>query len=212
MKSLIVALIPLLVACSPGPEPSATIVGSVQENTAPDAAGPSPPPASPSLVPAAGIAVPDVTVNALMKEIIDPAARELWTAVSYVVTAEGTEETSPQTDEDWARLRLRADALMQASMTLQLPGLRMHADANAPRPDFQFTPREIEAAVADNPFPWRGYAQDMQMTTLQILGAIERRDLMEYSSLGVTLNDACDGCHGEYWYRPQPMRGAEGIR
>jgi hypothetical protein len=212
MKSFTIALVFLLVACSPDPEPSAAIVGSVQEATVTDDTVASPPPASPSLVPAAGLAVPDVTVNALMKDTIDPAARDLWAAVSYVVSAEGTQETSPETDEDWTRLRNRADALMQASMTLQLPGLRMHVDANAQRPDFQFMPREIEAAVADNPFPWRGYAQDMQMTTLQILGAIERRDLMEYSSLGVTLNDACDGCHGEYWYKPQPMRGAEGIR
>lgn len=152
------------------------------------------------------------TVNELMNNSIDPAARGLWSAVSYVVTAEGTQETSPQSDADWNALRQHADALMQAAAVLTLPGLRVNAEADVTTPDFQFTPREIEAAIGANPFPWRGYTQDMQMVTLQILGAIERRDVAEYMELGVTLNQACDGCHAEYWYRPQPMRGAEGVR
>lgn len=156
--------------------------------------------------------MPDVTVNALMKDSIEPAARKLWNAVSYVVSETGTQETSPQSNADWNALRDSADVLMKTALTLQLPGLRIHADPDAERPDFQFSPEEIEARLSANPAPWRSYAQHMQTTTLQILGAIERRDLIEYTTMGVTLNEACEGCHAEYWYRPLPMRGAEGLR
>jgi hypothetical protein len=200
----------LLVACSREAEPAAA--DNAGQLAPPVAAIAAPAQAAPSLVAPAGLAVPDITVNALMKDTIDPAARELWTAVSYVVSAAGTQETAPETDADWDALRGKANVLMQAAVTLQLPGLRIHADAEAPRPEFQFSPQQIAAAVASNPRPWRGFAQDMQQSALQILGAIARRDLVEYSTTGVILNESCEGCHAEYWYKPQAMPGAEGVR
>jgi hypothetical protein len=154
--------------------------------------------------------VPTVTVHELMKDI-QPAATGLWTAVSYVVSAQGTQETAPQTDADWQALRSHADILLQASAMLQLPGLRVTTGAMT-TPAYQFTPSEIEQALSANPVPWQTFTEDMRTATLQILGAIERRDLLEYTQLGATLNEACENCHARYWYRPQSMRGAEGLR
>lgn len=190
----------LLVACSGESAPAVT--GMVPERaTVPE---------SVELAPALST-LPPATIQVLMRDQIQPAATGLWTAVSFVVTEQGTQETMPTTDEDWNGLRDHADVLMQASATLQLPNLRVITDAIV-TPDFQLTPEEIEQARMSDPAPWRSFVEEMRTSTLKILGAIERRDLVEYTQLGATLNEACEGCHARYWYRPLPMRGAEGLR
>ena len=70
--------------------------------------------------------VPQITINALMKDTIDPAASALWTAVSYTATVEGITETMPETEEDWNALRARADELIKAGALLMLPGLKVN--------------------------------------------------------------------------------------
>jgi hypothetical protein len=147
--------------------------------------------------------VPSTTVNALMKDIINPAANALWTAVSYTATAEGVAETMPETEEDWNLLRARADELIKAGVLLMLPGLKVN-DLSVVPPAYQYTPSEIERLIQQDPGGWRNYAERMQTTVLQLMGAIERRDVTALMELGPPVNQACEGCHGQYWYRPMP--------
>ena len=147
--------------------------------------------------------VPQITINALMKDTIDPAASALWTAVSYTATVEGITETMPETEEDWNALRARADELIKAGALLMLPGLKVN-DLSVVPPDFQYSPAEIEQLVQQDPGLWRNYAERMQTTVLQLMEAIDRRDLVAYTELGPPINQACEGCHGQYWYRPMP--------
>jgi len=127
-------------------------------------------------------------------------------AVSYVATEAGTTETMPTTDDDWAGLRKRADVLVKASATLMLPVLKI-ADAPAGKtPNYQYTPAEIEQLRSQNQNAWREYAVRLQNTTQQLIGTIERRDLNGFTELGVPLNQACEGCHSQFWYRPQQFR------
>lgn len=153
-----------------------------------------------SLPPSLG---PQVTVSELMKDTINPSARALWRAVSYVATVDGVTETRPETEEDWNALRGQADALIKAGAMLMLPGLKVN-DLSAVPPPYQFTPAEIERLVQQDPGAWRNYAERMQTAVLQLMDAIDRRDLTAYTELGPPINQACEGCHAQYWYRPMP--------
>lgn len=153
----------------------------------------------------------DMAVASLMRDTINPASRTLWRAVSYTVTAEGTTETAPTTDADWQALRAEAESLMRASTLLMLPTLKVgDMQAAADRPGFQYTPAEIERLRLQEMDAWRNYAQQLQTTTLQLLTTIERRDVTAYVEAGPPINQACEGCHGQFWYRPPNMNGAIG--
>ncbi len=157
-------------------------------------------------------ALPDnVTVASLMRDTINPSSRAIWRAVSYTVTAEGTTETAPTTDADWQALRTEAESLLRAATLLMLPTLTVgDMQAAADRPGFQYTPAEIERLRVQQTDAWRSYAQQLQTTTLQVLKTIEQRDVNAYVEAGPPINQACEGCHGQFWYRPPNMNGALG--
>jgi len=166
-----------------------------------DAGKPVPLTAAPLSLPPSLVA--QMTISELMKDTIDPAARALWTAVSYVATAEGVTETMPETEEDWIALREKADSLIKAGTMLILPGVKI-GDASAETPPYQYTPVEIERLIQQDPGEWRNYADRMQTSVLRLMDAIDRRDLAAYTDLGPPINQACQGCHAQYWYRAMP--------
>lgn len=141
-----------------------------------------------------------------MSDTINPSARALWRAVSYTVTAEGTTETMPETDEDWEKLRAHADTLVKAGATLLLPALTVNAGPIGDRPEFQFPPAEIAQLMQQNKVAWTDNVRNMQTATFQILATIEQRDLQAYVEAGPALNATCESCHGQFWYKPQDMR------
>jgi len=196
------SLVAMLSGCAPAQEqitqlPAAT--SSVIAETAPLAA------AVPLAEPVFDTATP---LNQLMNNLIQPSADTIWTAVSYVITSEGTTETQPETTEDWERLRTSALALIEAGNALMLPGRQVAAEVAAEYPEFQYRPDEIEAQIAADPASWNGYAQDMQALTRDTLRAIEFRDLMGLTDFGARINEACQNCHSQFWYRPLGMPDA----
>jgi hypothetical protein len=144
--------------------------------------------------------IPDLTVAELMKDTINPSAQALWKAVSYVATEAGTTETEPRTDADWAALRKHADVLVRAGSLLILPTLKIAKD-QARTPAYQYTPVEIEQLRQQGLSSWREYSQRLQTTTQKLIGAIEKHDLPAYIELGAPINQACEGCHAQFWYR-----------
>src|SRR5712691_3351567 len=45
------------------------------------------------------------TIKDIMDSMVDPNADYLWESVATIVTAAGTEERAPRTDEEWTNLR-----------------------------------------------------------------------------------------------------------
>jgi len=139
-----------------------------------------------------------------MNAIIQPSALELWQAVRYVVTADGVEEDiRPQTDEDWFRLQASAISLIEVGNSLLIPGRVMDNESIDPDyPDYQYRPEEIQALVESDAENWRAYIKEMQFFTKNTLEAIEEKDLIGLMETGAAINNACQGCHAEFWYRP----------
>lgn len=199
----------LLSACSAEQDTAA------QPMSAPaDIAATSTPEAAPAPAPAA---IPDpepadqgttfdtgISVRTLMNAVVKPNADTVWQGVRYVVTEEGvTEDVVPQTDADWATLRTSAITLIEAGNALLLPGRKM--DNVAPGPDYpnwQFLPEEMQAMRDADPESWRYFAQEMQFSTKATLEKIEKRDVLGLIDTGARINQSCQGCHAEFWYKP----------
>src|SRR5690349_20690295 len=62
------------------------------------------------------------SLQEVMDGIVDPAADELWDAVQTTVTSAGVEEIQPHTPEEWAGIRRKAIALLEASTLLAIDG------------------------------------------------------------------------------------------
>jgi hypothetical protein len=153
----------------------------------------------------------EVALQSLMKDTINPAALKLWRAVSYEVSTEGSKETKPTTAEDWAQLRAQTEQLISAGFALRAPTLTLAPSTNSV-PAFQYSPSEITELLQQNNRPWRNYAEQMQATLLQLLTSIEQRNIDSFTEQGAVLNQSCEGCHAQYWYKPLPMRGNEAQR
>lgn len=140
-------------------------------------------------------------LRTLMNTDIEPHVMSLWQAVRYVATADGVvEDVAPETPEDWQQLADSAFALIAAGEVLLEDGLQ--ADPAPPDGDYKFTGPEIQALLDANPDEWRYFVEEMQFATNATLEAIVRRDIIGLMESGATINNACNGCHARFWYRP----------
>jgi hypothetical protein len=143
------------------------------------------------------------SIKTLMNSIVQPNVQEIWQAVRYVATIDGVQEdVSPQTNEDWATLRTSAITLVEAGNALLIPNRTTDpADPNIEYPEYMYTSEEIQALTETNRDVWRSYIQEMQFSTQATLEAIERRDVLGLIETGARINNACEGCHADFWYR-----------
>ncbi len=143
------------------------------------------------------------SVNTLMNEMVQPNVLKLWQAVRYVATADGVvEDVAPQTDADWETLRASAITLVEAGNALLIPGRSINdAVQDADYPDYMYRSEEIEALIESDPEIWRSYIQQMQFFTQTTLAAIEKKDVLGLIETGAAINNSCQGCHAEFWYR-----------
>lgn len=143
-----------------------------------------------------------LTIRDVMNTLIDPHADALWGSVSYIVTAEGVEERFPQTEEDWSALRANAISMIEGANSLMIPGRAVAPPgATTEFPSYEYQPEEVAAKLAEDWNSWVAFAQGFQQVTLQALNAIERRDIAGLSEVGAAIDQACEACHSQYWYR-----------
>jgi hypothetical protein len=145
------------------------------------------------------------TVREVMASIVDPAADAIWGAVEVVATLEGTVEKQPRTDDEWLALRRHAVTLMEAGNLLILPDRRVAGPgAKAADPRVDLHPDEIEARIADDRPAWASHAHALQAAGARTLQAIESKNVKALIDAGEALDQACEACHQNYWYRPSP--------
>ena len=75
--------------------------------------------------------------------------------------------------------------------------------AEDPRVDLH--PEEIEALIAKDRAAWVSNAHTLQEAAAKTLKAIEARDVEGLMDQGEVLDQACEQCHKNYWYRPSPQ-------
>lgn len=143
-----------------------------------------------------------VTIREIMSALIDPSADALWNAVRVVSDENGITEFYPETDEEWNTLRLEAIRIIEGANGLMMPGRRVAPPgASGEFPEFEFTPEEVQEKLDADRASWNGFAGRLQGNALDILHAIDNRDPELLTEYGAYLDEACEACHANYWYR-----------
>jgi hypothetical protein len=151
--------------------------------------------------------LPTISIAEIMESMVMPAAQVLWDAVGVDVTLQGQIEKKPETEEEWAELRAAAITLAEAANVVAIPGRRAApAGAVSEDPDSELAPEKIDALLAAQRPAWIAHSQVLHAAAMEALGAVDRRDLDAISEAGGTLDEACESCHLQFWYPPQPKK------
>lgn len=148
--------------------------------------------------------MPDISVAEIMESIVMPAAQALWDSVGVNVTAQGIIETKPETEEQWASLRAAAVTLAEATNALVVPGRHAAPPGTvSENPAAELQPAAIEALIANERPAWVAHAAVLHATAMQALAAVDARDTDKISEVGGAIDEACEGCHLQFWYPEQ---------
>ena len=146
---------------------------------------------------------PVVSVKELMADMLDPLADNIFDSVSIVVTAKGTVEKAPTTDEDWEKIRIGAVTMAEGAYLLKIP--RPFAppgdENNSTGPDaVELSPSQITAKVKADPVEWNARIEALRNVGLEVIDIVKRKDAKELWDAGENLDIACENCHRHYWY------------
>ena len=137
---------------------------------------------------------------------IEPSAEALWESVSTTVSAEGTEEKRPQTDEEWRQMRRHAITLIEAANLLMMDGRKILAPGQAMADEGVqgvLAATEVQAKIdADHP-SFVQMAALLQGTGEQMLRAVEAKNVQGMLDAGEAIDEACESCHLVFWYPNQ---------
>ena len=149
--------------------------------------------------------IPEITVDEIMASVVMPSAQIVWDAVGVDVSEKGQVEKKPETEEQWAALRAAAITLAEATNSLVVPG-RHAAPASKPASDpssGELSAAAIEELLAKQRPAWIAHAQVLHVAAMQAVAAIDARNLDAISEAGGTIDEACEGCHLQFWYPDQ---------
>jgi hypothetical protein len=143
------------------------------------------------------------TIQELMDSEVDPSADFLWGSVGFVATAKGVEDKAPHNDKEWAAVRHNALTLIEATNLLVMDGRRV-ADAGKPLDEEEKggieDPKEIQKAIEEKRTAFIGFAHGLHDAGMQMLKAIDAKDLTAMGVAGEKLDAACEACHRTFWY------------
>lgn len=126
---------------------------------------------------------PLADIKLLMNAVIDPAADVVWGSAGQIITATGTQDLRPTTEEGWATVRNSAIGLAEAGNLLMI------------------TPRVM---AGDD---WMKMAQAMVDTGAAAAKAAEAKDADQLFQAGADIYSVCTNCHSKY--SPEIARSIE---
>jgi hypothetical protein len=160
---------------------------------------PQPPPAAP----APSSFRPTATIKDIMDSMVDPSADILWESVATIVSAKGTEERRPRTDEDWANVRRAAIRLIEGPNLLVMDGRHVAKPGEkSENPGIELEPQQMEDLINKDRESFIKLAHALQDAGAQALSAIDKKNAEGLLDAGETIDTACENCHLKYWYPP----------
>ena len=110
----------------------------------------------------------------LMEAVIDPAADVIWGSAGQIVTAAGTQDLRPTTQEGWTHVRNNAVALAEAGNLLMM------------------VPRAVDGDE------WMRLSQALIDTATVAARAAEAKDADQLFNAGADVYSVCSNCHAKY--------------
>ena len=111
-----------------------------------------------------------------MTWVLDPAADVIWGSAGWVLTAEGTQDLTPTTEEGWEQVRHSAAVLAESGNLMLMPHLAPETDAEA----------------------WIEFSRGMTRVAQEALAAVDARDSAALFETGGHLYNVCLACHQVY--------------
>jgi hypothetical protein len=143
---------------------------------------------------------PSATIQDLMDAEIDPAADFIWDSIGIVITAAGTENRQPRTDEQWRELRRKAIILVEATNLLLVPGRRVAGTEFPSAGPGVLSSAQIEQKLQSDRTNFDAFAVAFREAAMRELLAIDHKDVQALSDAGEALDGACEACHVANWY------------
>lgn len=177
----------------------AVVSGCNQQPDAVATAAATPAPAKPSA--SATYFKPSATLQEIMLSVIDPNIDPIWNSISTEITAEGTIEKRPETDEDWATLRNHAISLREVSNLLVIEGRTVaHSHANTSSHESELQAEAIQALIAAQWPEFIQRAHALHDAANLAVEAIDAKNVDRLEEVGGIIEHACEACHSQFWY------------
>ncbi len=140
-----------------------------------------------------------------MEHIVDPTADWIFDAAVIDVTAAGTVETKPISDDDWLKVERGALLLAESANLLKMPRAivavgRPIATHDPGQPAPELSPAQIQAKIDENRARWNTHADQLRVVALDSLKVVKARNAEGLFDIGNRVDQACESCHLEYWY------------
>ena len=129
---------------------------------------------APKAAPADLAITPVASVKQIMNGIVGPAANRVFASVGSVISAKGTEERAPRTDEEWEAVGNDAAALIESGNLILMNG------------------RAVDGG------DWVKMSEAMIDAGKVVLRAVQARSPDKVMESGEALNESCDKCHQKY--------------
>jgi len=117
---------------------------------------------------------PVADMKQLMNSVIDPAADVIWGSVGTIVSAQGTEERAPKTDEEWAAV-VNSAYVITESGNLMMIGSRVKDTGE-----------------------WIRQSQALIDVGIRAVKAAQAKDKDAVFTVGGEIYDVCANCHQTY--------------
>jgi hypothetical protein len=146
---------------------------------------------------------PVVSVKELMRDMLDPAADNVFDAVKVESAKGGTVERVPKTDQDWEKIRIGAVTLAEGVYLLKIPRpFAPPGDENNSKglDATELSPAQIKAKLEADPVLWNAKIEALRNVALEVLEIVKKRNAEEMWGAGDDLDQACETCHIQYWY------------
>lgn len=146
---------------------------------------------------------PVASLQEIMRLQVDPSVDPLWESVGTFETRAGIETRIPATEAEWLELRTHALRLVETANLLRIPGRRaVPPSGSVPGAhiDGVLDHDEVEAAVQREWPRFDAYARGLHEAASAALRATEARDAAALLAAGERMQEACEQCHGHFWY------------
>lgn len=143
---------------------------------------------------------PQATINEIMSLQAEPAADAIWNSVKTVSNASGVHEFRPRTDAEWGVIDRSARTLMGVAEFVVQPGRRVVRPGVAIEEGGTLSADAIQARIASHRPLFAEKARALDVAAREALSAAQARDAARLLAVGGPIDEACEGCHLEFYY------------
>jgi hypothetical protein len=153
---------------------------------------------------------PVATIREIMHNIVEYNAFKIFNSVAVTITAKGTEEKMPRTEEDWDELFHASIALIEAPNLLITPGRQVAKpeEMNSSDGPEELVPKDIQTKISANHDLWLKHINELQKVGKETMQIVNNKDTKGLFDVGEKIDQVCENCHLEFWY-PNEKAAAE---